>query len=271
MKLVSFAAALFALSGFASADITLTGGTGNVLHTGMTLSLHTQSLPGGDVTIRRYDEWADAATVPVGTSTQTSIFTTGTQEIADDLTFAPQVGVGRLTNLGFAVANTGPAGSVMTTGQVRITFYDVTTGNVVPSVNGFTSFTANLPAALNLAANASARLSFGAAGAQALNGLGWYFDNRAGVYASLAAITAVGTGGFTVANFGQTTRNGGTVGTSTDQMVGVTAGPQPTGFFSFGGTPYADSAWFIETNDVPAPSSFALLGLGGAFAARRRR
>lgn len=265
MKFVSFATALCALAGVASADVTLTGGSGNVVNSGLTLMVDTGGQSGADVTIRRYDEWTSPP------STLNSIFNTGDQEIADDLTFVPQIGVGLLTNLGFAVANSnGPVGSAFTGGQVRISFYDLGTGNVIPSAFGFTAFTANLPA-LNLAPNGSTRLSFGAAGAQALNGLGWLFGNANGVYASLKYTTVTGTGGFTIANAGMQARNGGIIGSSTDNLYGIGPGPNPTGAFNFAGTPYADSAWFIETNDFPAPGSFALLGLGGLFAARRRR
>lgn len=267
MKLALSVLAMTALAGTATADVVLTGGSGRVLQTNLVLSPEAHSAGGGsDVSIKRYDEW----TAPP--SVLNAIMTSGTQEIADDLSFIAQPGAGLLTNLGFSIANSnGPAGSSMTGGSVRITFYDLTTGLVVPSVGGFTSFTAGLPA-VALAPGGSTRVSFGAAGAQALNnlGLGWYLP-AGGVYASMAYLTATGTGGFTIANAGIQLRNGGTIGTSTDSLVGVNAGPQPTGPFNFAGAPYADNAWFIETNDIPAPGSIAILGLGGLLAARRRR
>ena len=217
---------------------------------------------GTDAVTRRYDEW----TAPP--SALNAIMTTGAQEIADDLTFTAAAGVSRLNTLGFAVANSnGPAGSTLTGGQVIIRFYDLVSGLAILSVDGFNGFTANMPA-LSLAPGGSTRLSFGA---NALEGLNTYFDGRSGVFASLQYNSVTGTGGFTIANAGMQIRNGGVVGSSTDSLVGVTAGPQPTGFFNFGGNPFADSAWFIDTNDVPAPGSVALLGLGGLFAARRRR
>jgi hypothetical protein len=264
LRHVAFTASVVAaLAGAAAGDVVLTGADTNVLQTNLTMTMGGTG--SSDAVLRRYDEWTPAA---AGTSALTSIFTTGAQEIADDLTFAPQVGVGQLNTLGFAVANSiGPAGSSFTGGQVRIAFYDLTTGLAIPSINGFTGFTANLPV-LALAPGGSSRINFPAGG---LTALGWYFDNRPGVYASLKFNTVTGTGGFILDHAGMQTRNGGTIGSSTDQLVGVTTGPQPTGFFSFGGTPFADSAWFIDTDSVPAPGSIALLGMGGLIAFRRRR
>lgn len=268
MKRALTAVSILALAaGSATADIVLQGSSANVLHTNLTLVAGADFAGAGDASIKRYDEH----TAPP--SVLNANFRTGGQEIADDLTFAPQVGVGLLTNLGFAVANSnGVAGSVFTGGQVRIAFYDIVTGLAIPSLGGFTSFTANLPA-MTLAPGAGLRVGFGAAGAQSLNavGGGWYFGAATGVYASLQILSVTGTGGFVIADAGMQLRNGGAIGSSTDNLVGIGAGPQPTGFFNFAGAPYADSAWFIETNDVPAPSSVALLGLGGLIAARRRR
>lgn len=265
MKLMRMSvAAVFALAGAASADVVLPGGEGNVLQTNLTLQLEGGQGGASDVQARVYDEWTSPP------STLNGLFNTGTQEIADDLNMVPN-GVHWLANLGFAVANTAPTGSgrngwTASGGQIRITFYRQDNGQVIPSVGGFTSLLANLPA-LNLAPQSSSRLNFGA---NSLLSLGWYFPTS-NIYASLAHVSGTGTGGWTIADAGMQLRNGGTIGTSTDNLVGVGAGPQPTGNFNFGGTPFADSAWFIDTESVPAPGSIAMLGLGGLFAARRRR
>lgn len=234
--------------------------------TGLTMVVDERGSTGaGDVVSRRYDNWTNPP------SLLNALFTTGGQEIADDLTFIPGGSLSRLSNLGFAVANSnGVAGSSFTGGQVVIRFYDVDTGLPILSVDGFNGFTANLPA-LALAPGGSSRISFGAFGTTGLEGLNTYFLGRTGVFASLQFNSVTGTGGFTIANAGMQLRGPIAVGSSTDVMFGIGAGPMPTGAFNFGGTPLANSAWFIDTNDVPAPGSFALLGLGGLFAARRRR
>lgn len=233
----------------------------NVVHTNATL-YPEGTLPGGtDAVGRVYDEWTAPPSVLNG------LFTTGGQEIADDLSMLP-VGAGWLDNLGFAVANNAPAGSgrILTGGQMRVAFYRQSNGSVITSIGGFTGFTTNLPV-LNLAAGGSTRLSFGVG---ALKGLGWYFDTP-NIFASLTWVTAIGTGGFSIADAGMQLRNSGAIGTSVDGLVGVGPGPNPTGPFGFNGTPYADSAWFIDVDSVPTPGTLGLLAFGGLLGVRRRR
>jgi MYXO-CTERM domain-containing protein len=211
------------------------------------------------VDTRVYDNWTAPPTALTG------LFTTGGTEIADDLNMQP-IGAGWLDNLGFAVANSnGAAGSSFTGGVVKISFYRQSNGSVILSNGGFTGFTANLPT-LALAPGGSSRISFGP---DALKSLGWFFDT-ANIFASLQIQSVTGTGGFTLANAGMQTRSGGTIGTSADNMFSFGPTP-PTGNFNFGGNPVANSAWFIDVDNVPGPGSLSLLALGGLVAARRRR
>ena len=237
----------------------------NILHTNLTGQIDGNSA--GDAVTNRYDLWQSVAPI---SSVLNGIFTTGGQEIADDLnmTALPLGNAGWLSSLGFAVANsTGAAGQTFTGGVVRIAFYNQATGLVIPSVGGFTGFTANLPTLALNSAGASSRISFADG---ALSGLGWYFGDTNNIYASLQIQSVIGT--MPLASAGMQLRGGGTpVGTSTDNLYGIGTGPQPTGAFNFNGTPLANSAWFIHTDSAPSPGSSALLALGGLIAARRRR
>lgn len=263
----SVAVALLCVSaGTAAAGVINRPAVLNDIHTNLTMQVD-QSFQGGatDVVARRYDLWNTTAPV---SSTLTSVFRTGGQEIADDLNLTPQpIGsAGWLDTLGFAVGNATGNGA-LTGGVVRIAFYDQATGNVIPSVGGFTGFTANLPVLNLTTAGASSRINFPAGG---LKSLGWYFGDTNAIYASLTVVSVLGT--LPLADVGMQTRASATpIGSSTDNMVGVTTGPNPSGAFNFAGNPVANSAWFIDTDTVPAPGSLALLGLAGLVAARRRR
>ncbi len=266
----SCAFGLFAIAGLAtsaSADLVIhTPAVQNVLQSGLTGQIDRGSNGSADATSRRYDRWTSAA--PISTVLN-GVFTCGGQEVADDLglTALAPGNAGWLDSLGFAVGIGSGAGTTFTGGVVKISFYDGVSGNVIPSVGGFTGFTANLPTLALTGAGSSSRISFGAG---ALRTLGWYFGDNNSIYASLQIQSVLGT--MPLANAGMQLRGGGTpIGTSTDNLVGIGAGPLPTGFFNFGGTPLANSAWFIDTESVPAPGTFALLGLGGLIAGRRRR
>ncbi len=229
-----------------------------ILHSNIMMQLDGGSTGGADAVTRVYDQWTNPP------SSLTAVFTAGGNEIADDLNMLP-VGAGWLDNLGMAVGNgNGPAGSLAFTaaGQVQVAFYRQSDGSPILSIGGFSGFTAGVPV-LNAGPGGSSRLSFGVG---ALKSLGWYFDTP-NIYASLKILSAPGTGGFTLANAGMQTRTGGVVGTSTDSMFNFGT----SSFFNFGGNPVANSAWFIDVDNVPAPSSLALVGLGGLLAARRRR
>lgn len=266
----SVAVGLFAVAGIAvsaSAAVVLTPpAVQNVLHTNLTAQIDRGPSGNIDAVTHRYDLWTSTAPV---SSVLNGVFTTGGQEIADDLhlTALAPGNAGWLDTLGFAVGIGTGTGTTFTGGVVKISFYDGVTGNAIPSLGGFTGFTANLPALALTGAGASSRVSFPAGG---LKALGWFFGDNNSIYASLQIQSVLGT--MPLANAGMQLRGGGTpIGSSTDVLVGVTAGPQPTGAFSFGGAPLANSAWLVDTDSVPAPGSFALLGLGGLVAARRRR
>lgn len=215
------------------------------------------SVAGGESTSavnENYDNWRAAA--QSGASNLTGLFVTGNHEIADDLNMI-NVGAGLLDSCGFAVANAnGATGSVFTGGAGTIRFYRQSDGGYI---NGFNF---NLPA-LTLAPGASSRISFAAGSLTSLN-----VFLPSSIYASLQITSVTGTGGFTIANAGHQLRAPINTGTSTDVLYDVTAGG---GGFNFGGNPLANSAWFIKTDNVPAPGSIALLGIGGLVATRRRR
>jgi len=247
------AAAVAVAAGLAQAQ------SGAVIHTDAVTFAEMPSGGNTDVVSRVYDQWTSPP------SNLTSVFVTGGNQIADDLNMLP-VGAGWLQTLGFAVGNAnGAAGSAFTGGQVRIAFYRQSDGSAIQSINGFSAFTANLPA-LNLAPGGSSRINFGATG---LASLGWYFDTP-NIYASLQITAVTGTGGFTLDNAGMQTRAGGVIGSSTDNLWNLGPGGT-TGPFNFGGTPVANSAWFIDVDTVPAPGTVTLLALGGLIASRRRR
>lgn len=211
--------------------------------------------PSSRVISEQYDNWRAAA--QGGASNLTSLFGAGTDEIADDLTFAgPPLGVGLLSTCGFNVANfNGPAGSTLTGGQMAIRFYRLDTGLFIGGFN------ANLPA-LALGVGGSSRLSFADGALESL----LIFLPAPGVHMSLQVNTLTGTGGFTVANAGYQTRAPINTGTSTDNMINVTTNTT----FNFNGNPLANGGLFIKTNDIPEPASLGLL-LVGALAFLRRR
>ena len=92
------------------------------------------------------------------------------------------------------------------------------------------------------------------------------FDNSGGVAGTLATVAQMN-------QIGQAIYDPPAVGASTDVMYVTTAVSDglvnnPVGSFSnFGGAPRANFQWEF----IPAPSSLALLGLGGLIAGRRRR
>lgn len=247
------------LAASASAQMAPSRGIDRIIQTNLTaLTDQTVGAAGNDAVARVYDNWTAPPTV------LNANYNTGNREIADDLNMLPN-GVQWLQSLGFAVSNTAATGSGrnLTGGVMVIRFYNQATGAPILSVGGFNGFTANLPT-LNLAPGGSSRISFPAG---SLATLGFYFPTNA-IYASLQFQSVTGTGGFVMADAGMQIRNGGTIGTSTDALFDVAAAVPA---FNFGGTPAANSSWFIDTESIPTPGTAAILGLGGLLAARRRR
>jgi len=198
-----------------------------------------------DVVQTNYDNWTNP------NSALTGVFTSGSDEIADDLHMVAFAGGNILDNMGINCANS-TAASNLTGGQIAIRFYDFTTGNFI------TGFNANLPA-LSLAAGGSVRLSFGAG---ALLGLNIGVNQDMWVSLQWNSVTFSGAG--TLADCGFQTRGPINIGTSADTMFNVTTASS----FNFGGNPLANGGIFINT---PAPAGLSLLGLGGLIAGRRRR
>lgn len=212
------------------------------------------SIAGGEsgaVVNENYDNWRAAA--QGGASNLLGLYNTAGRELADDLNMI-NVGAGWLDSCGFSVANAnGPAGSALTGGSGTVRFYRQSDGGFIDGFNF------NLPA-LNLAPGTSSRISFAAG---ALASLEIYLPSA--IFASVQYSTLTGTGGFTIANAGQQIRGPINTGSSTDALWDDGAG------FNFGGSPAANSAWFVKTDNVPAPGSIALMGIAGLVAGRRRR
>ncbi len=217
---------------------------GNVIDSGDT---------GSRVLNENFDNWRAAA--QGGSSNLLGLFATGTNEVGDDLSMV-NVGAGWLSAMGLSVGNVnGVTGSALTGGAGTIRFYQQNVGRTF--IGGF-NFT--LPA-LNLAPGQSSRISFADG---ALLGLNLFLPSN--IYATIQYTSLTGTGGFTIANGGVQIRGPINTGTSGDTMWNRTAGTD----FNFSGSPLANEAFFIKSDDVPEPASIGLLILGGLALARRR-
>jgi hypothetical protein len=239
MKKLLAVLAFAGMAGVANAEIVDNGVitidlAGNVINQGPS--------PAVDVTV--YDNWTNP-----GSNLQ-ALYKVGGDEIADLLVMT---GGGLLGSCGINVGNSAATGSglVLTGGVGVVRFYDGGTGNYI---NGF-SF--NLPA-LNLAVGGSSRISFADG---ALAGLNINLPNT--VYMSLQYTSVLGT--VALSDVSHQIRNPVIVGSSADGIINITSNQN----INFGGNPVANSGYFVKL--VPAPSSVALLGLGGLMAARRRR
>ncbi len=217
--------------------------------------------PGGPgaprVVSENYDNWRAASSTPPGVSALLGLYASNGNEIADDLNMVGLSGAGLLSSMGLSVANMQPAGGgTLVTGSGTIRFYR-------QSDTGFIGgFNFNLPT-LNAAPGASFRLSFAPGSLEPLS----IMFSTPNIYASIQYTAATYTGPGGVTDVGIQLRGPLNTGTSSDNLYNV------PGFtsFNFGGNPPANTALFIMTNSVPAPGALALLGLGGLFAARRRR
>ncbi len=200
------------------------------------------------VDVEVYDNWRAAA--QGGASNLQALYRAGGNEIAE---LCNMTAGGQLGSMGLNVGNSAATGSglVLTGGAGTVRFYNGTTGAYI---NGF-NFT--LPV-LNLAVGNSSRINF-ADGSLA----GFNFILPQSVFVSVQYTSVTGT--VTLADVSHQIRNPINTGTSTDGLIDVTTNTN----ISFGGNPLANAGLYIKL--VPAPSSAALLGLGGLLAARRRR
>ena len=234
---------LTALAGVAAADIHDTGVitidlAGNVINNDVNPAVDTEV----------YDNWRAAA--QGGASNLQALYRAGGNEIADLLVMTAG---GQLGSCGLNVGNSAATGSglVLTGGTGTVRFYDGTSGTFI---NGFNF---NLPV-LNLAVGGSSRISFADGALAAFN-----INLPQSVYMSVQYTSVLGT--VSLADVSHQIRNPINTGTSTDGLIDVTTNTNIT----FGGNPLANGGLFVKL--VPAPSSAALLGLGGLMAARRRR
>lgn len=200
------------------------------------------------VDVEVYDDWR--ATAQGGVSTLQALYRSGGNEIAD---LCNMTAGGRLGSMGMSIGNSAAAGSglILTGGTGTVRFYNGTSGAFI------SGFNFNLPP-LNLAVGGSSRISFADGALAGLN-----IDLTQNVYVSVQYTTVTGT--VSLADVSHQIRNPHNTGSSTDGLIDVTTNTS----IAFGGNPLANAALFIKL--VPAPSSAALLGLGGLLAARRRR
>ncbi len=211
-----------------------------------------------------YDNWTSPATGV------TSLFPTaglpgggaGGDEIADDLTLAGAApGVGRVSTIGWNIANPTAAGSGtnILTATMVIRLY-TSTGALILTNQGFGGFSFNVGFGAGLGPQVSTRIQ-----SNDLGNNSWFIPGATGVFMSIQTAAMTGTGG--LAAVGYQTRGPIIIGSSTDSLIDVTTSTA----FNFGGNPLANTGLYLNTDNVPAPASFALLGLGGLIAARRRR
>lgn len=172
-------------------------------------------------------------------------------------------GAGLLSDFGFSVSNLNAnANQSLTFVRTTIEFFDAGGNNL----GGFFS-DLNMVAILGGTglggAGAGVRLNYGAG---ALTGLNLYIPNAAFVTQTFSG--AVWLNGGTDNNIGQQIRNPPAVGTSANGII--INGSYVSNPFGASG-PVANMSYFIQTDNIPAPSALALLGLGGLVAGRRRR
>lgn len=238
----------------ASASVVFTGRESRPLPM-MQASVESAGGDGLRVVNENYDNWRSGTSVPAGVSNLLGLYRSGGNEIADDLTMVA-VGAGLLDTMGLNVANAAATGGPnLITGAGAVRFYDGL-GNFI---NGFGFNLPNFGA--GLAPGGSSRISFAAGALTSLN-----IFLPANCYVSIQFTAATG---IPLADMGLQIRGPINTGTSTDLLIDVTNNVNVTSA-DLGGA-LANTGLFIKTNDVPAPGAFALLGLGGLIAGRRRR
>jgi len=200
-----------------------------------------------------YDNWTNPSSLWVGS------YQNGTSEVGDDLAMV-NVGAGWLDSMGFSVVNFH-ATEILNGGQGAITFYDMDYNPVLDVTGMYNGFLFNLPP-LTTAPGSSNRIFFAAG---SLESRGYYLP--ANVIVCTSWVTGTFSGGTgTAADMGVQLRDPINVGSSTDEMVDITAGQ----VISFGGSPLANMAYFINTDFTPEPATIMLLGFGALALIRRR-
>jgi len=212
-------------------------------------------------TANAYADWATP-----GTGVINGLLTTGLNRLDGDRVNIVPNGLNLLSSMGYSFANTNPTGSTarVTGVSSTVSFFD---GVTLAGIGSFTT-TSNLSTLVGggLAAQASIRLTFAANSLEAFN---IFLTPSTIVTITTTAVTFnAGTGTDPALN-GQQIRNPVSIGSSADELIlngNIVADP-------FGAAPAPDGnvSLLLITNDIPTPSTLALLGLGGLIAGRRRR
>lgn len=166
------------------------------------------------------------------------------------------VGTGRLQDFSFTLFNSGTSAGVLTSAEVAINFFRASDSSLI---GGFTVNTG----AINLNTGFFTTLNVGG-----LDGLNIDLDTT-DVIVTQSVLSRVGA----ASRLGLISSNPVSIGSSIAPLYidAADVGGGVAGFYNItsGGAPISFNAGYQVV--VPAPASAAMLGLGGLFAARRRR
>jgi hypothetical protein len=237
-----------ALAGTASADLAAES-IGQQNYAGMrSIDIHGNSIaaPRGATTVFTNLQAGFAANAAFSSTDLTAVF-------GDQLA---TVGTGRLQEFSFTLFNSGTSAGALTSAQVAINFYRASDSSLIGGFNVNTG-------AINLNTGFFTTLNV-----TDLDGLDINLDTT-DIIVTQSVLSLVGAAN----RLGLVSANPVTIGTSVPQLYidASTTGGGVAGFYNItsGGAPISFNAGYQVA--VPAPASAAMLGLGGLFAARRRR
>lgn len=248
IKLALCALTLTTLAGAASADVIAE--TGSFQNAGtQTIDLNgnvLSSARGATTTVFSNLQTGYAADRAFSSTDLTAVF-------GDELTMT---GTGRLQEFSFTIFNSGTSAGALTSAQMQIQFYRASDGS---SIGGFNVNTGTL----NL--NAGFFTALNVTGLDALN----INLDTTDIIVTQTILSRVGT----ASRLGLVSTTPTSVGSSVDQLYidAADVGGGVGGFYNItsAGVPVAFKAGYQVV--VPAPGAFALMGLGGLVATRRRR